>query len=88
MKNSFKMVELSCDNSFNQLYYLESILILTKEACQEKEFSEIYYNLPQKDKYTLSEERNHYINMLSLALDKVTDLKKINYILENKLADL
>ena len=88
MKNSYRKIQLSCDNCFNQLYSLESILRFTKDVCQEKEFSSIYYNLPQKDIHVLSEERNHYINMLDLALDRVSDLKEINYNMENELTKL
>ena len=62
--------------------------MLTKEVCQEKEFSSMYYNLPPKDKFTLSAERNHYINMLTLALDRVSNLKQINCGIENYLAKL
>ncbi len=88
MEKLSERVQLSCDNFFNQLYSLESILRLTKDVCQEKEFSSIYYNLPPKDKYVLSEERNHYINMLDLALDRVSDLIEINYSMENELTKL
>lgn len=88
MKNSYRKIQLSCDNCFNQLYSLESILEFTREVCREKEFSSVYYNLPQKDKFTLSEERNHYINMLTLALDRVADIKQINYCIENTLSEL
>ena len=88
MNNSYKKVLSSCDDCFTKLYSLESILQVTKDVCQEKEFSSIYYNLPPKYKFTLSEERNHYINMLSLALDRVSDLKKINFSIENVLEEL
>lgn len=88
MKGSCKKVQSSCDDCFNQLYYLESILQCTKNVCQEKEFSAIYYNLSSKDKFTLSAERNHYINMLNLALDRVDDLKKINTGIEYELINL
>ncbi len=87
MNNPYKEIQLHCDNSYNQLYYLESILQLTKDVCQEKEFGAIYYNLPPKYKFILSEERNHYINMIDLALDKVANLKQINNGLENDLAN-
>ena len=88
MKNSYKKVQLSFENCFDQLYFLESILMLTKEVCQEKEFASIYYNLPPKDKFILSTERNHYINMLTLALDRVSNIKQINSGIENELAEL
>jgi len=88
MQHPCNKAQLSCDNCFNQLYSLESILTLTREVCQEKEFSASYYNLPQREKFILSEERNHYINMLDLALDRVSDLKKINTGLEYELSHL
>lgn len=88
MKDSYRKVLLSCDNLFNQLYSLESILQVTKEVCQEREFSATYYNLQQKEKFTLSKERNHYINMLELALARVSDLKEINYGLETEISEL
>ena len=88
MIESYKRALMSCDNCFSELYSLESILRFTKEVCQEKEFSSVYYNLSQKDKFVLSEERNHYINMLTLALDRVSDLKQINCCIENELSKL
>ena len=36
-------------------------------------------------KFILSEERNNYINMMNLALDKLTRLKEINLAIENKI---
>ena len=88
MNNVSERVQSSCNNLFNQLYSLESILQFTKNVCQEKEFSSTYYNLQKKDKFILSEERNHYINMLNLALDRVTNLKEINILLENEISEL
>lgn len=88
MKNSYKKVQLSCDDCFNQLYYLESILTLTKESFLEKEFSANYYDLPQKYKLVLSAERNNCINMLTLALDRVSNIKKISTIIEREIVNL
>ena len=88
MKKSDYNLQHYCDDYYNNLYYLESIIKMTKNVCQEREFSSIYYNLPQKDIHVLSEERNHYINMLDLALDRVSDLKEINYNMENELTKL
>lgn len=88
MNNSNKKVLLSCDNLFNQLYSLESILQTTKETCQGREFSAIYYNLKQKEKFTLSQERNNYINMLELALARVSDIMEINNGLETEISKL
>lgn len=87
MKNPTKFVQNCCDNSFEQIYSLESIIKLTKNACLEKEFNASYYELPQKYKTILSEERNLYINMLNIAQDKVEALKRINDQLETNVID-
>lgn len=81
-------INLSCDDLFNQLYSLESVLQFTRSVCQEKEFSSTYYDLSQKYKYFLSEERNHYINMLNIALDRVSEIKEINVDLEREISEL
>lgn len=85
MKHFNQKVQLCCEDSINQLLCLESIIKTTKDSCLERESSAKYYNLPQKDKYTLSEERNHYINMLNIALDKVNDVIELNTKIENDL---
>ena len=88
MSNLSKRINLSCGNLFDRLYSLESVLQFTRSVCQEKEFTSTYYNLGQKYKYILSEERNHYINMLNIALDRVSDIKEINGILEKEIFEL
>lgn len=74
--------------SFDILFTLESIIKMTQNVCLDKEISSEYYNLPNNQKIILSEERNHYINMLSLALDKISSLKECNIILEKELSIL
>lgn len=78
MKKRDCKLMLYCEDCYDQLNYLESIIKMTKNVCQEHEFSAIYYDLPNKYKFILSEERNHYINMLTIALDKINKLKEIN----------
>ena len=80
MKNVRKFFE----NTFDELHSLESIIKLTHEACLEKELDAVYYTSNKG----LSEERNHYINMLSIALDKITQLKEINILIEEELTQL
>ena len=70
---------------FSEIFSLKSIIKITREACLEKEMNSSYYNLSQENKKYLSEERNHYINMLSIALDKVTELENINESIEREL---
>ena len=72
------------DKTFDEIYMLESIIKLIKESCLEKEIDSKYYNLDSFDKILLSEERNHYINLLSMAIDKLSDLKQMNVNLEKE----
>lgn len=70
---------LSCcfdEVTFNDICSIESIVKFTKEFCLEKEINSIYYNLSDFEQLHLSEERNHYINMLSLAEEKILKIKK------------
>lgn len=85
MKHFEKNVQLCCEDSINQLFCLKSIIKTTKDSCLERECSAKYYNLPPKAKYTLSEERNQYIDMLDIALDKVSDVIELNTKIENNI---
>lgn len=76
------------ENSINELFTLESVIKLTKDACLEREFDSIYYGVSDDKKSKLSEERNHYINMLTIALDKLSNLKEIILIVENETCKL
>ena len=73
-----------CERLYDELFTLESVIKLTKEVCLKKEFTAIYYELTENNKIALSEERNHYINLLSIALDKVERLKGINSSIEQE----
>ncbi len=76
------------ESTFDELFVLESIIKLTREACLEREFNSSYYDLSDTRQKSLSEERNHYINMLSIALDRVTRLKNINTDIEREIPKL
>jgi len=88
--NNFQMQKVmsNFDDMFELIFSLESIIKMTQNVCRNKEVASVYYNLPLKQKYTLSEERNHYINMLSLALNQISSLKEANTNLEKELAFL
>lgn len=80
---------LSCfQTTFDELFLLESIIKLTKESCLDREVTSQYYNLSEEKKRHLSEERNNYINMLSIALDRVKILKDINNQIEEEITYL
>lgn len=76
------------DATFNELFALKSIIKLTREICLDKEVNSFYYNLSEEYKKSLSEERNHYINMLSIALDKVANIENISETIEKEIPSL
>lgn len=76
------------ESIMDNIFILESIVKLTKEACLEKEFNISYYNLNDKEKLGLSEERNHYINMLTLAIEQVNKIKESSLTIEDKMRQL
>lgn len=84
MKKIITSIELSVE----ELFKLESVVQLTKEACLEREFASIYYDLVDKNKSGLSEERNHYINLLTIALNMLSNLKQIIFIVEDEIGKL
>ncbi len=88
MEKNHKNVLACFESTFDELFLLESVIKLTKEACLDREVSSQYYNLPEEKKRYLSEERNNYINMLSIALDRVKNLKEINSQIEEEIAYL
>ena len=72
---------------FEDLSQLESVIKLTKDVCLNKELFSQYYNLTKSEQLLLSEERNHYINMLTIALDKILKLKELLIFIEKSLCD-
>ena len=85
MYNHDKKIQLCCEDSIYQLSCLESIIRTTIDSCLERETSAKYYNLPPKDKFTLSQERTHYINMMTIALDKLSNIIELNTKIENNI---
>ena len=82
---AYKQLFSYYENTFDIVFLLESIIKVTQETCIDKEIYSVHYNLSSKDKMSLSQERNNYINMLSLALDKLSNLKEINLYIEKEL---
>lgn len=87
-KESNKSIMLRCNFAIDTLFSVETIIKLTLEYCLAREIKSIHYNLSLKDKKILSEERNHYIAMLNIALEKLQELKELNQELEDKLTIL
>ena len=87
-KNSCMEILSTFDGCNTELATLESVVKAAKELCLDKELSSYYYNLTVPAKIGLSDERNNYINLLSIALDKIENIKTINDSIEKELISL
>lgn len=76
------------NEGIDELNTLKSVIELTNDYCYEMENNGNYYDLPTNHKLSLSKERNHYINMLKLASDKITSIIDISENIEEKLSYL
>lgn len=74
------------EEAFNEIYKTKAIVKALMTCCQNREFKGEYYNLTKNLKYMLSEERNEYLSLLGIALDKLHRLITINCSLENELS--
>ncbi len=84
MKKILNSSEVNCINEdmINELYTLESLVKTTVENCLNKECSSEYY--PEEErKRRISEERNDYINILTIALSKIKHIQMLNTEIEN-----
>jgi hypothetical protein len=79
-------------DEFNNIDYslgiIESLIKIAKENCFYKECDSNNHNLNPQYKKMLSEERNNYINLLSVLLDEVLNLRKENNQLDIKIHQL
>jgi len=72
---------LSClDNNFDILSSLESIIVIMQNYYLNNENNANYYKTSK-----LNDERVHGINMLSIALEKIQQLKDSNAFFEQEL---
>ncbi|MCM1004025.1 MAG: hypothetical protein NC408_06765 [Candidatus Gastranaerophilales bacterium] len=76
----------SIELTLEEVFQLESVLTAVKKSCLDKEFASIYYDLT--DKKGLSEERNYYNNLLSIALNMLSNLKQIIFAIEDETCKL
>jgi hypothetical protein len=73
------------DKAFDELYYLNTLVKMTKSSCQDREFRGEYFGMDCEGIKKLSSERNDYINMLNLMSDKLSNLININLSIENEI---
>ncbi len=70
----------------NELYYINTLINVTKSVCQEREFKSDYYGIPNNYTKQISDERNEYISLLSLVSDKLKYIMTLNLSLEKELS--
>ena len=68
--------------TFEELCVINSIVKLVKNSCLEREFSGQYYGIPPEKIIHLSEERNNYINMLTVLSERVTNVMNLHEYME------
>ena len=73
------------NKAFSELHDIKALLKATITYCNDKEFKGIYYDLSNKLKEKLSEERNEYVSLLEIAINKLDILININTYIEKEL---
>ena len=72
--------------AFNELYMVDTLIKMTKNFCEEREYKGQYYGISKDSIEALSSERNDYINMLSIASDKVSNIMNLNLLMESEMS--
>lgn len=80
-------ITCSFDKTFQEVSVLETILKFTKATCENKEINSVYYSVANSS-LELSQERTDYLNMLNIALEKVSKIKACNTALEEEVYKL
>ena len=73
------------DNVLDSLSSITSIIKITQDYCYSQELNAKYHSLTHEELILLSEERNHYINMLTLAYEKLLNLQDTSIQIQNKI---
>lgn len=83
MKNC-NLLELY-DNIYEEIEQTDAIITTLKISCLNKEINGDYYNLNSMHSFNLSKERNQYINLLTVAQEKINKIKTLNNKMENNI---
>ncbi len=71
--------------TFNELYKIDSLIKVTRTNCESIEFSGQYYGIPNESISMLSAERNNYINILTILSERVSNIINRGVLLENEI---
>ena len=70
--------------TFEELYIIDSIIDVTRNTCENFEFNGQYYGITSEKSRHLSAERNNFINMLNILAEHVENIKDLNIDLEKE----
>ena len=70
------------ESIIDELLTVESLVLAIMDSCLSKECGAQYYS-GNDISSRLSEERNYYINMLGVALEKIKRIQSLNGAIEN-----
>ena len=76
LRNEEEIVQFY-EQTFREMHILHTIIKLVKESCEEKENKGIYYGLKVDGRKQICNERNHYINGLEAAEDRLSNILKM-----------
>lgn len=84
--NGFNVKEVlsNFDEIFSLISELETIIGITKHICIHNEVSQTYNCLSTENQLFISKERNDNVNMLTIALEKLENLKSLSSNVENE----
>ena len=71
--------------TFNELYKMDSLVQITRRTCESIEFSGQYYGVPKETIALLSAERNNLINMLEILSDQISNIINIGLLMEDEI---
>lgn len=73
-----------CQNAYEELTVIDSLLVAIQETCLNLEMKSEYYNSQKTSTLKISEERNRYINLTSIARERIKKMEFLNSQMENK----
>ena len=78
------LIEMN-EEAFNQMYVVNTLINMTLQSCEEKENHGEYYGLTGELLKKISDERNDYINMLTVLSDKIDYVMSLYLSIEKEL---
>ena len=74
--------------TFNELYKIDTLVQVTRSNCENIEFSGQYYGIPREMVALLSAERNNYINMLTILSERISEIINKGILIEDEILSI